>query len=53
MTDTKPLSLRVPEPGCRPGDVPDFGSVAGIVLSLILRLLLPIQDAEHAAQIQC
>ena len=24
MTDSKPLSLRVPEPGCRPGDVPDF-----------------------------
>ncbi|PWW04599.1 branched-chain alpha-keto acid dehydrogenase E1 component [Hoeflea marina] len=24
MTDPKPLRLRVPEPGCRPGDVPDF-----------------------------
>ncbi len=24
MTRTRPLSLNVPEPGCRPGDTPDF-----------------------------
>lgn len=24
MSNTKPLSLKVPEPGCRPGDDPDF-----------------------------
>lgn len=24
MTDIPPLSLHVPEPGCRPGDTPDF-----------------------------
>ncbi|MBW3097920.1 3-methyl-2-oxobutanoate dehydrogenase (2-methylpropanoyl-transferring) subunit alpha [Pseudohoeflea coraliihabitans] len=24
MPDSKPLSLRIPEPGCRPGDQPDF-----------------------------
>ncbi len=24
MSETRPLSLNVPEPGCRPGDTPDF-----------------------------
>ena len=24
MPDSKPLKLRIPEPGCRPGDQPDF-----------------------------
>ena len=24
MPDSKPLALRIPEPGCRPGDQPDF-----------------------------
>ena len=24
MPDSKPLSLHIPEPGCRPGDTPDF-----------------------------
>jgi len=27
MTDTAPLSLRVPEPKCRPGDTPDFSDM--------------------------
>lgn len=27
MSDPKPLSLHVPEPGCRPGDTPDFSNV--------------------------
>ncbi|MEM9709773.1 MAG: 3-methyl-2-oxobutanoate dehydrogenase (2-methylpropanoyl-transferring) subunit alpha [Pseudomonadota bacterium] len=27
MTDTPPLSLKVPEPQCRPGDTPDFSEM--------------------------